>query len=120
MPTIVPHPIHYEARGVDGPMPKFVKVCRVEEIPPGQVRMVEADGTKIALCHQAGQFHALSNFCPHLTGNLGEGTLEEDLLVCPEHGWRFKVTTGRCVTMRGQSAHVFPVRIEGDWVLVGV
>jgi nitrite reductase/ring-hydroxylating ferredoxin subunit len=101
-------------------MPKFVQVCKVEEVQPGQVRMLEADGTKIALCNREGTLHALSNFCPHLTGNLGEGELDGDVLVCPEHGWRFKLATGRCTTIRGQSAHVFPVRIEDGWVLVGV
>lgn len=101
-------------------MPDFHRVCRVEEIAPGEVKLVEADRTKIALCNHEGSLHALSNFCPHLTGDLGAGTIEGDLLVCPEHGWRFKMTTGRCVTVRGQTAHVFPVEIEDGWVKVGV
>jgi 3-phenylpropionate/trans-cinnamate dioxygenase ferredoxin subunit len=101
-------------------MPEFFRVCRVDEIQPGEVKLVEADGTKIALCNRDGSLHALSNFCPHLTGNLGEGKMEGEVLVCPEHGWRFRLDTGRCVTMRGKSAHVFPVEVEGEWVLVGV
>jgi nitrite reductase/ring-hydroxylating ferredoxin subunit len=82
--------------------------------------MVEADRTKVALCKREGTVYALSNFCPHLTGNLGEGAIEDDVLVCPEHGWRFKLSSGRCTTMRGKSAHTFPVQIEADWILVGV
>lgn len=102
-------------------MPEFVRVCRVEDIPAGEVRMLQADErTKIALCNRDGQLYCLSNFCPHLTGNLGEGTLEEDVLVCPEHGWRFKLETGRCTTVRGKSAHTFPIEIEDGWVLVGL
>lgn len=101
-------------------MPEFVKVCREEDVAEGQVVLVEADRTKVALCNRDGQFYALSNFCPHLTGNLGEGELDGDVLVCPEHGWRFKLTTGRCTTMRGQSAHTFPVEIRDGWIYVGV
>ncbi|HVJ82951.1 MAG TPA: Rieske 2Fe-2S domain-containing protein [Planctomycetia bacterium] len=101
-------------------MPIFHPVCKVEEVPDGAVRLLEADGTKIALCNRGGVYHALSNFCPHLTGNLGEGTLEDDELICPEHFWRFKIGSGRCVSMRGQSAHVFPVKIENGMVLVGL
>lgn len=101
-------------------MPTFVRVCSNQEIAEGQVRLVVADGTKLALCRHEGRVYALSNFCPHLTGNLSEGTIEEGLLVCPEHGWRFRLSSGRCVTMPGKSAHAFPVRIEGDSVLVGV
>ena len=101
-------------------MPTFFRVCRADDVPPGQVRLVEADGTKLALCHQAGRYYALSNFCPHLTGNLGEGTLDGDGLVCPEHGWRFKLATGRCTNVRGHSAHAFPVAVEDGWILVGL
>lgn len=101
-------------------MPNFVRVCRSEDVPAGEVRMLEADGTKIALCHFEGRFHALSNYCPHRTGNLGEGRIEDGLLVCPEHFWRFKLTTGRCAGMPDQGAHVFPVKVEDGWVLVGV
>ncbi len=101
-------------------MPQFFRVCRVEDIPAGAVRLVEADGTKIALCHGPAGIYALSNFCPHLTGNLGEGTLEGDVLVCPEHGWRFKIATGRCLTVRGKPAHTFPIRIDNGWIAVGL
>jgi nitrite reductase/ring-hydroxylating ferredoxin subunit len=101
-------------------MPEFVRVCHTEEVPEGKVTLVDADGTKVALCNRQGKFYALSNFCPHLTGNLGEGALDGDVLVCPEHGWRFKLTTGRCTTMRGQSAHTFPVEIREEWIYVGV
>lgn len=101
-------------------MPTFVKVCRADELSDQEVKLVEADGTKIALCRRGENLFALSNFCPHLTGNLGEGKVEGDVLVCPEHGWRFKLASGRCVTMPGQSAHTFPVRIEEGWIEVGV
>ena len=102
-------------------MPRFVKVCRADAVAEGAVMLVDADGTKVALCRRAGQLFALSNFCPHLTGNLGEGKLDGDELVCPEHFWRFKLGTGRCVNVPGQSAHAFPVRLDDDgWALVGV
>lgn len=101
-------------------MPNFVAVARVAELVDGEVRLVEADGTKIALCKIDGVCFALSNYCPHFSGNLGEGKLDGDELVCPEHYWRFKIKTGRCVTTPGRNAASFPVRIEGDDVLVGI
>mgnify|MGYP002779834946 CR=1 FL=1 len=101
-------------------MPRFVRVCPESDVPEGKVRMMEADGTKLAICRQDGKVYALSNFCPHLTGNLGEGFLDEGLLVCPEHGWRFKLSSGRCVSVADRSAHPFPVRIDEGWILVGI
>ena len=101
-------------------MPRFVRVCRVDDLPDGAVRLLVADGTKLAVCRVGAAIHALSNYCPHLTGDLGAGKLDGDELVCPEHAWRFKVGSGRCTNVPGRSAHVFPVRIEDGWALVGV
>ena len=101
-------------------MPTFVRVCSVDDLREGEVRLVEADGTKLALCKHQDNIFALSNFCPHMTGNLGEGRLEEGLLVCPEHFWRFRLSTGRCVNMPGKAAHTFPVRLDDGWILVGI
>lgn len=101
-------------------MPEFYQVCREDQIAEGAVCTVKADRTKIAICRYNGKVYALSNFCPHLTGNLGEGTLDEDQLVCPEHGWRFRVQSGRCTNMPGRNAHSFPVEIRDGWVYVGL
>lgn len=101
-------------------MPKFVRVCPVDDIAEGSVSMKEADGTKLAICKNNGTIYAMSNYCPHMTGNLGEGRIEDGALVCPEHFWRFKLSTGRCLSLPDRSAHTFPVRIEDGWVLVGL
>lgn len=101
-------------------VPNFVRVADRRELKEGEVRLVEADGTKVALCVWRGDCFALSNYCPHFSGNLSEGKLEGDEIVCPEHFWRFKIKTGRCTTMPGRNAGSFPVRIEDDDVLVGV
>ena len=102
-------------------MPKFIRECKASDVPDGGVRLVEAGGTKLALCRRGERLYALSNFCPHLSGNLGEGRLEGEELVCPEHFWRFQLGTGRCVNVPGHSAHAFPVRLDADgWALVGI
>lgn len=101
-------------------MPRFIKVLETDDLLDGSVRAVEADGTCLALCKYNGQLFAISDFCPHLSGHLAQGRLESDELICPEHGWRFKLTTGRCTTVRDRSAHTFPVRVDETGVYVGV
>lgn len=47
----------------------------------------------------AGDPFAVSRRCRHLLADLAEGTLDaEGCLVCPWHGSRYEVTTGRMVT----------------------
>ena len=39
-------------------MPEFRKVASITDIPAGQARMVDVNGTEIALFNVAGSFHA--------------------------------------------------------------
>jgi UDP-MurNAc hydroxylase len=40
--------------------------------------------------------------CPHLRADLGRfGQIEGDVLTCTLHGWRYDLTTGRCLTADG-------------------
>ena len=79
---------------------------------------VLAGGRIVALANVAGQFHALDGVCPHQGGPLGKGTLNGTTLTCPWHGWQFDVTTGQnCLSARICQPG-FPVRVQGDEVLV--
>ncbi len=53
----------------------------------GAVEMIEMDG------------HVVQRFCPHLRADLKKfGKIEDGVLTCSIHGWRFDVETGRCLT----------------------
>ena len=54
-------------------MADFVKAARTTEIEPGQARLVDVKGKKIALFNVDGQFFALDNTCTHRGGPLAEG-----------------------------------------------
>jgi nitrite reductase/ring-hydroxylating ferredoxin subunit len=99
-------------------MPALVAVCRADEVPEGRGRALEVDGLMIAVFNEGGRYHALLGRCPHANGALGLGWIEEGEAVCPLHGWRFKLDTGRCTTIRGNSVHRFrcEVREEQVWV----
>lgn len=99
---------------------KFVDVCSQADIAPNTARTVWVDGKTVALCHVEGEFHALDNSCPHAGGALAGGKLCGRHLSCPVHGWRFDVTTGALAVAPSISVAKFPVRLDGDRVLVGV
>ena len=86
-------------------------VATVEEIPPGERKIVEVAGRSIGVFNLGGEFFALRNRCPHQGGELCRGRLvglvtatgpgdyeycrEGELLRCPWHGWEFDVRTGQ-------------------------
>jgi len=75
-------------------MADFVKVAKTDEIVPGQGKMIEVGGKKIALFNVEGSFHAIDDTCTHRGGPLSEGVLDGDQVTCPWHGATYDVTTG--------------------------
>ncbi len=74
-------------------MAEWVRVCALEEVPPGTQREVVCGmGEPVALFNVDGKIHAISGQCPHQGGPLAEGLVENGSVTCPWHGWRFSLT----------------------------
>jgi len=101
-------------------MPNFVKAASVSDLKPGQNKVLNVDGTEIALFNVDGEFFATSNVCLHRGGPLGEGFLEGDIVTCPWHGWRYNVKTGSNAMIQTAKVATYAVKVEGDNVLVAV
>jgi 3-phenylpropionate/trans-cinnamate dioxygenase ferredoxin component len=98
---------------------EFVPVARVSEVPPGSMRRITVDGHAVALVNVGGAFHAVDDTCTHEEASLCRGSLSGEVVVCPKHGARFNVTTGRVLSLPAvRSLGVYPVRVEGEDVLV--
>jgi nitrite reductase/ring-hydroxylating ferredoxin subunit len=78
-------------------MSDFIKIATVDELPPGQAKLVEVKEKEIALFNVGGQFHAIDNSCTHVGGPLCEGEISGGEVTCPWHGATFDVTTGRAL-----------------------
>lgn len=102
------------------PLPLYVTVAQVQEIPPGTCRTVEVEGVLLALCNVNGTFRAVDNTCPHAGGPLGEGSLDGEVLECPWHGWRFNVRTGERPENPEITVTCLQVRVLGSEVQVKV
>ncbi len=85
------------------------------------MRQVRVGTRQIALYNLAGRFYATDDLCTHAEASLSDGFLEGEEIECPLHQGRFHVPTGRalCIPVTEDVA-TFPVRVEGDDVLVDV
>ena len=102
-------------------MAKWVKLCGLAVAPAkGQVAEAEVEGRAFCLANVNGELTALDNVCPHREGPLGQGWIEGDAVVCPWHSWAFNVKTGVSEYPVNEVVKVFPLRIEGEDVLVNV
>ncbi len=68
-----------------------------------------------------GQYHALEDICPHAYALLSQGFVMDGQIECPLHAARFDITTGKCTAgPGGRDLKVYPLRVEGDRILVKV
>jgi 3-phenylpropionate/trans-cinnamate dioxygenase ferredoxin subunit len=98
-------------------------VCPVEELPPGEMKLVHAGEISVGVYNCDGSFYALEDRCSHDDGPLVEGDWEPDecVVVCPRHGSRFDIETGRALTLPAYlPVETFPVRVEEGLVKVTV
>lgn len=95
-------------------MAGFVKVAQRDEIAPGQGKMIEVGGKKIALFNVEGAFYAIDDTCTHRGGPLSEGSLEGTEVTCPWHGAIYDVSTGEVVSPPAPKGVArYNVRVEG-------
>jgi nitrite reductase/ring-hydroxylating ferredoxin subunit len=73
----------------------LLEVCKVSELPVGQVRSVANGEGKILVANVAGKVYAMNATCNHEGGPLDEGPLFENEITCPWHGSVWDVTTGK-------------------------
>jgi 3-phenylpropionate/trans-cinnamate dioxygenase ferredoxin subunit len=91
----------------------WVDVGRADEIASGEHRLVDADGTQIAVFNLDGEFFAIEDVCTHDGGELLSGRVDGDQVICPRHGARFCIRTGAALTAPAyEPTPKFPVRIE--------
>ncbi len=109
-------------------------VGSLEELDRGGRLVARVGGREVGVVRDAasGALHGVRNRCPHHGGPLCLGTVQErvtgepgryslsgrSVLRCPWHGWEFDLETGRCVDEPSLRAAVYPVRVDGERVLV--
>lgn len=113
-------------------------VARLDEFPVGTRKIVHAGKLEVGVFNIDGQYYALPNTCVHQFGPLCEGNItgtlvagehtrwrpawvqEGEILTCPWHALEYDLTTGRCLAYPTVKLRQFPVRIDGEHVVISV
>jgi 3-phenylpropionate/trans-cinnamate dioxygenase ferredoxin subunit len=98
----------------------LVPVCPVDELAPGEVRIVEHGSLSIGIYNCAGELYAIEDRCSHDDGPLCEGEWDEETcrVICPRHGSAFELSTGRPLSLPAfEPVAVYPVQIGDDGVI---
>jgi 3-phenylpropionate/trans-cinnamate dioxygenase ferredoxin subunit len=99
----------------------FVRACAVADVAEGEALAVELDGEPVAIVRADGEIYAIRDVCSHAEVPLSEGEVEGCTVECWLHGSCFDLRTGKPTGLPAtEPVPVYPVKIEGDDVLVAI
>lgn len=102
----------------------------------GERRLVELGGRTVGVFRLDGDYFALADRCPHRgaplcssgevvnavegVGDAARVTREGALVRCPWHKWDFEIATGRCPADARLRVRRYPVRVDGEELVVSL
>ena len=98
----------------------FIKATTLDELWIGEKIGIVVQGCPVLLTNVEGTICAYEDRCRHKGVALSRGKLEGHVLSCSVHGWLYDALTGTGINPESATLLRFPVRIEGNDVLVDV
>jgi 3-phenylpropionate/trans-cinnamate dioxygenase ferredoxin subunit len=100
---------------------EFVQIAAENEVGDGERLFVEIDKQPIVVFRVAGKLFAIGDVCSHDDGPLGDGEIEGDEIICPRHGARFDIHTGKVRSLPAvMDIPAYPVRVRNGQIEIGI
>lgn len=114
-------------------MSEFIDISSTLDMQDGSLRKCEIGGRDFLLVKVGDHYYAADNRCPHMGGDLSQGTLEGTIVTCPSHHSQFDLSDGRVLRWTDWSGiklsaakilkspralKTYEVKIEGERILV--
>ena len=101
--------------------PTYVRACGVADLKEDGAISVVLGEDEIAIVKSEGEVFAIRDWCSHAAVPLSEGEVEGFTIECWLHNSRFDLRAGKPTGLPAtQPVPVYPVKIEGDDVLVAI
>lgn len=101
-------------------MMDWIEVAPAGSLAPGEHRVVDVDGIDVAVFNIDGQYLAIQDTCTHDGTEIASGDLEGCEIVCPRHGARFCLRTGKVLAPPAyEDIDTYPVRVADGRIQVG-
>ncbi|GAA4754146.1 non-heme iron oxygenase ferredoxin subunit [Modestobacter marinus] len=103
----------------------YERVCALSEVPEDGSLRVELADVDVAVVQLDGEVYAIQDVCSHADVPLTDGDVDDvdgaPTIECALHGSCFDLRTGQPTNLPAtEPVPVYPVRVEGDDVLVDV
>lgn len=93
-------------------MSAWFDVIKTDELSNGHWYVTEIEDVPIVIINLEDEYFALENICTHDGSELAGEPLEDNCIVCPYHGARFCIKTGKVLAPPAyEDLNTYPVRI---------
>jgi nitrite reductase/ring-hydroxylating ferredoxin subunit/Fe-S cluster biogenesis protein NfuA len=91
---------------------------RLADIPEDGISTLSVSGQKLLLFRRGSAVSCFQNACAHLGFPIHDGEVDDGIIACPHHGFRYDLTSGECLTAPEVQLQPHAVRVIGSRVEV--
>lgn len=88
------------------------------DVAEGQMVRMDAGDDSFVVTNVGNRLAVFRNECAHQGRTIDGGMIDDGVLVCPWHGFRFDATSGECLSAPGAQLPQVPMRVDGGRVFV--
>ena len=99
---------------------RYHPAVRIDDLEDQTATAVTIGDWPLLVCRVGGALYAAVNRCPHANAELAGGRVRHGKIICPLHGARFDLATGRCVGDAYPPLKVFQTRVRESFVEVAL
>jgi 3-phenylpropionate/trans-cinnamate dioxygenase ferredoxin component len=101
-------------------MTTLERVADVDELAPGDRKSIFVDDLPALLVRLGDDYACIEDVCTHDGNPLTEGPIINGQIVCPRHGARFDLRTGKALCMPAtEPVTTFAVEVRSDGIYAG-
>ncbi len=92
-------------------MSRYVVVGRVGDIADGEAKTAPGPGKRVAVFREGDRYFAIDDMCPHMGASLADGFVEDGIVTCRWHYWRFRLSDGAWADNPRIKIGCYPVQV---------
>ena len=100
---------------------QYYPVEKIDDFKSGDRLFIEINEYPIIIFNIAGNIFAIADMCSHDKGPLEDGEIEKFEIVCPRHGARFDIRSGKVTSLPAiTDIPSYPVKIFEGVINIGI
>ncbi len=97
------------------------RICAASELAENSLKRLEIDGIVVVAAKIGDEVRVYPQLCPHMAEPLEiSGVCDAGTMTCTKHLWQWDMLSGGEVGMAEKPLLLYPVRRDGDDVLIDV